>query len=80
MTLERLTAVMSYIMLRANTHVWIMLYDLNLFLLAKQLMLHSTSKFWDVYGRMCEGSDLISGRTTHGCSPWQCASPCCPPD
>ena len=27
-------------------------------------MLYSTSKFWNVYGRMCEGSDLISGRTT----------------
>ena len=36
--------------------------------LVKQLMLHSTSKFWNVYGRMCEGSDLISGGTTHGCS------------
>ena len=34
--------------------------------LVKQLMLHSTSKFWNVYGRMCEGSDLISG--AHGCS------------
>jgi len=40
----------------------------NLFLLVKQLMLNSTSKFWNVYGRMCEGSDLISGGTTHGCS------------
>ena len=40
----------------------------NLFLLVIQLMLHSTSKFWNVYGRMCEGSDLISGGTTHGCS------------
>jgi len=44
------------------------LFTKNLFLLVKQLMLHSTSKFWDVYGRMCEGSDLISGRRTHGCS------------
>ena len=43
------------------------LFTKNLFLLVKQLMLHSTSKFWNVYGRMCEGSDLISGRTTHGC-------------
>ena len=23
---------------------------------------------WNVYGRMCEGRDRISGRTTHGCS------------
>ena len=23
---------------------------------------------WNVYGRMCERSDLISGGTTHGCS------------
>ena len=44
------------------------LFTKNLFLLVKQLMLHSTSKFWNVYGRMCEGSDLISGRTTYGCS------------
>ena len=44
------------------------LFTKNLFLLVKQLMLHSTSKFWNVYGRMCEGSDLISGRITHGCS------------
>ena len=28
----------------------------------------ATSKFLNVYGRMCEGSDLISGGTTHGCS------------
>ena len=40
----------------------------NLFLLAKLLMLHSTSKFWNVYRRMCEGSDLISCGTTRGCS------------
>ena len=44
------------------------LFTKNLFLLVKQLILHSTSKFWNVYGRMCEGSDLISGGTTHGCS------------
>jgi len=31
-------------------------------------MLHSTSKFWNVCGRMWEGSGLISGGTTHGCS------------
>ena len=40
----------------------------NLFLLVKQLMLLSTSKFWNVYGRMWEGSNLISGGTTHGCA------------
>ena len=38
------------------------------FLLVKELMLYSTSKFLNVYGGMCEGSDLISGGTTHGCS------------
>ena len=43
------------------------LFTKNLFLLAKQLMLHSMSKVWNVYGRMCEGSDLISGGTTHSC-------------
>ena len=42
------------------------LFTKNLFLLVKQLMLHSTSKFWNVYRRMREGSDLISGGTTHG--------------
>ena len=44
------------------------LFTKNLFLLVKQLMLHSTSKFWNVYGRICKGSDLISGGKTHGCS------------
>jgi len=44
------------------------LFTKNLFLLVKQLMLHSTLKFWNIYRRMCEGSDLISGRTTHDCS------------
>ena len=44
------------------------LFTKNLFLPVKQLMLHSTSNFWNVYGWMCEGSDLISGGTTHGCS------------
>ena len=32
------------------------------------LVLHSTSKFWNAYGIMCEGSDLISSGTTLGCS------------
>ena len=50
----------------------------NLFLLAKQLMLHSTSKFWNVYGRMCEGSDLISGGTTHGYSTMTMRQPMLP--
>jgi len=40
------------------------LFTKNLFLLVKQLILHSTSKFWNVYGRMCEGRDLISDGTT----------------
>jgi len=44
------------------------LFTKNLFLLVKELMLHSTLKFWNVYGRMCEGSNLISDGTTHGCS------------
>ena len=44
------------------------LFTKNSFLLVKQLMLHSTSNFWDIYGRMCEGSNMISGRTTHGYS------------
>ena len=44
------------------------LFTKNLLLLVKQLMLHSMSKFWNVYERMWEGSDLISGATTHGCS------------
>jgi len=50
----------------------------NLFLLVKQLMVHSTSKFWNVYGRMCEGSDLISGGTTHGCSTMTMRQPMLP--
>ena len=50
------------------------------FFLVKQLMLHSTSKFWNVYGIMCEGSDLISGGQHMAAPPWQCASPCCPLD
>jgi len=44
------------------------LFTKNLFLLVRQLMLHSTLQFWNVYRRMCEGSDLISGGTAHGCS------------
>jgi len=44
------------------------LFTKNMFHLVKQLMLHSMSKFWNVYGRMCKGSNLINGRTTHGCS------------
>ena len=54
------------------------LFTKNLFLLVKQLMLHSTSKFWDVYGRMCEGSDLISCGTTHGCSTMTMRQPMLP--
>jgi len=54
------------------------LFTKNLFLLVKQLMLHSTSKFWNVYRRMCEGSDLISGRTTHGCSTMTIRQPMLP--
>ena len=50
----------------------------SLFLLVKQLMLHSTSKFWNVYGRMCERSDLISGGTTHGCSTMTMRQPTLP--
>ena len=34
-------------------------------------------KFWDVYGRMYEGSDLISGRT-HGCSTMTMCQPMLP--
>jgi hypothetical protein len=40
----------------------------NFVQLVNQEMLHSTSKFLNVYGKMCEGSDLIIGGTTHGCS------------
>ena len=54
------------------------LFTKNLFLLVKQLMLHSTSKFWNVYGRMCEGSDLISGGTTHGWSTMTMRQPILP--
>ena len=54
------------------------LFTKNLFLLVKQLMLHSTSKFWNVHGRMCEGSDLISGGTTHGCSTMTMRQPMVP--
>jgi len=54
------------------------LFTKNLFLLVKQLMLLSTSKFWNVYGRMCEGSDLISGGTTHGCSTMTVRQPMLP--
>jgi len=54
------------------------LFTKNLFLLVKQLMLHSTSKFWNVYGRMCEASDLISGRTTHDCSTMTMRQPMLP--
>jgi len=41
-------------------------------------MLNSTSKFWDVYERMCEGSDLISGKTTHVCSTMTMRQPMLP--
>jgi len=54
------------------------LFTKNLFLLVKQLMLHSTSKFWNVYGWMCEGNDLISGGTTHGCSTMTMRQPMLP--
>ena len=54
------------------------LFTKNLFLLVRQLMLHSTSKFWNVYGRMCEGSDLISGGTIHGCSTMTMRQPMLP--
>jgi len=50
----------------------------NLFLLVKQLMLHSMSKLWNVYWRMCEGSDLISGGTTRGCSTMTMCQPMLP--
>jgi len=54
------------------------LFAKNLFLLVKQLMLHSTSKFLNTYGRMCEGSDLVSGGTTHGCSTMTLRQPMLP--
>ena len=54
------------------------LFTKNLFFLVKQLMLHSTSKFWNVYGRICEVSDLISGGTTHGCSTMTMRKPMLP--
>ena len=54
------------------------LFIKNLFLLVKQLMLHSTSKFWNVYGRRCKGSDLISGETTHDCSTMTMRQPMLP--
>ena len=54
------------------------LFTKNLFLLVKQLVLHSMSKFWNIYGRMCEGSDLISGGTTHGCSTMTMRQPTLP--
>jgi len=54
------------------------LFTKNLFLLVKQLMLHSTLNFWNVYGSMCEGSDLISGGTTHSCSTMTMCQPMLP--
>ena len=54
------------------------LFTKNLFLLVKQIILHSTSKVWNVYGRMYEGSDLISGGTTHGCSTMTMSQPMLP--
>ena len=54
------------------------LFAKNLFLPVKQLMLRSKSKFWNVYGRMCEGSDLNSGGTTHGCSTMTMRQPMLP--
>ena len=54
------------------------LFTNNLFLLVKQLMLNSTSKFRNVYGRMCEGSDLNSGGTTHGWSTMTMRQPMLP--
>jgi len=54
------------------------LFTKNLFLLVKQLMLHSKSKYGNVYGRMCEGSDLISGGTTQGCSTMTMRQPMLP--
>ena len=35
--------------------------------------------FWNVYGRMCEESDLISGGTPHGCSTMTMGQPMLPP-
>ena len=35
----------------------------NLFLLVKQLMLHSTSKFWNVYGRIAKRPDQWRNNT-----------------
>ena len=35
-------------------------------------------KFWNVYGRMCEGSDLISCGTPHGCSTMTMRQPMLP--
>ena len=32
----------------------------------------------NVYGRMCKGSDLISGGTTHGCSTMKIRQPMLP--
>ena len=55
------------------------LFTKNLFLLVKQLILHSTLKFWNVYGRMCEATWSVAEQ--HMAAPlWQCASRCCPPD
>jgi len=69
-----------------SSHCWFVslirreLSTKNLFLLVKQLMLHSTLKFWNVYGRMCEGSDLTVAGQHMAAPPWQCASPRCHPD
>ena len=54
------------------------LFTKNLFLVVKQLMLHSTSKFWNAYGRICEGRELTSGGTTHGCSTMTMRQPMLP--
>ena len=50
----------------------------ELFLLVKQLMLHSALKFWNIYGRMCKGSELINGGTTHGYSTMTIRQPMLP--
>ena len=56
------------------------LFTQNFFLLVKELMLHSTSKFGMSTGE-CEKEATWSVAEQHvAAPPWQCASPCCPPD
>ena len=54
------------------------LFTKNLFLLVKQLMLHSTSKFEMSTGECGKEATWSVAEQHMAAPPWQCACPCCP--